>query len=146
MDIYDLPAVNAVLNSISTVFIITALVLIRMGKRRGHAACMVIALITSAAFLTCYLIYHFHVASVKFTYDGGMVRVIYFSILISHILLAIAMLPLIILTVVPAIRAKWNKHRKFARWTAPIWLYVSVTGVLIYLMLYVWYPSSEIPV
>ena len=145
MGIYDLPAVNATLNGISTMFIIGGLVCIKAGKKRGHIACMASALLTSAAFLACYLVYHYYAGSVKFTYEGSVVRTIYFALLISHIILAALILPLVVMTVVPALRRRFEKHKRVARWTAPIWLYVSVTGVVIYLMLYRWFPSSDIP-
>jgi putative membrane protein len=101
---------------------------------------MSVALITSALFLTCYLIYHFNVVGVtRFTHPGWP-KAIYFFILLTHIPLAALTLPLVILTIIPALRARYDKHRRIAKWTMPIWLYVSVTGVLVYLMLYVWFP------
>ena len=141
MTISDLPATNACLNFISTVFISAGWYFIRRGFWRQHVACMITAVISSSAFLTCYLIYHAHVGekSTQFT-AGGIVAPIYFTILISHILLAIIILPLVIATLVPVFRQRWDKHRRIARWTMPIWLYVSVTGVIVYLMLYQWFP------
>ena len=103
---------------------------------------MISALIVSLVFLACYLTYHFSVTAVtKFT-TPGLPKIIYFSILIPHIILAFVTVPLVIMTVVPALRARFDKHRRIARWTLPIWLYVSVTGVLVYLMLYQWYPPG----
>ena len=101
------------------------------------------ALIISAAFLTCYLIYHYSYPTTKFTHEGWP-KIIYFIILFTHIPLAMLSLPMIILTVIPAIRRKFEKHKRFAKWTYPVWLYVSVTGVLVYLMLYVWFPHDPL--
>jgi len=103
---------------------------------------MISALSTSTLFLVSYLVYHYNVGSVPFT-GQGLVRPVYFSILVSHTLLAATLPPLAILTLVRALRARFDKHRSVARWTFPIWLYVSVTGVLIYLMLYRWYASTN---
>jgi uncharacterized membrane protein YozB (DUF420 family) len=143
--ISDLPAIDASLNFVSTVFISTGWYLIRRGAWRAHIVCMVIAVISSAFFLTGYLIYHAHIGekSTHFT-AGGAVATIYFTMLITHILLAFVTLPLVILTLLPALRRRWQKHTRIARWTMPIWLYVSVTGVLVYLMLYKWYPPPNL--
>lgn len=145
MTISDLPAVNASLNAISTVFISLGWWLIRRGAWRQHIACMITAVCSSTVFLTFYLIYHFHVGekSTHFT-APGIVRPIYFAILISHILLAFVTLPLVIATLIPVFRRRWEKHRRIAKWTMPIWLYVSVTGVLVYLMLYQWFPPTSL--
>jgi len=139
MTISDLPALNASLNALSTLFISAGWYLIRRGYWRQHIACMITALLTSAAFLTSYLIYHAHAGSVRFTAEG-IVRPIYFTILITHVLLAFAILPLVIVTLVPVFRRRWDKHRRLGRWTMPIWLYVSITGVIVYFMLYQWWP------
>ncbi len=141
MTISDLPATNAIFNAISTVFISAGWWLIRRGHWRRHVACMITAVVSSTAFLAGYLVYHAHVGekSTHFT-AGGIVRPIYFAILISHVLLAIIILPLVIATLVPAFRRRWEKHKRIARWTMPIWLYVSVTGVIVYFMLYRWFP------
>ena len=143
MTISDLPALNASLNAISTIFIAPGWYLIRRGHWRQHIACMIAAIVSSTCFLVGYLIYHAHVGekSTHFTAQG-IIRPIYFTILISHMLLAIVILPLVIVTVVPAFRRRWDKHRRLGRWTMPIWLYVSVTGVLVYLMLYHWFPPG----
>ena len=141
MAISDLPALNATLNLISTIFISAGWYLSRRGLWRQHIACMVAAIVTSAAFLVSYLYYHAHAGSVRFTAQG-IVRPIYFTILITHILLAFIILPLVIATVVPVFRRRWGSHTRIGRWTMPIWLYVSVTGVLVYLMLYRWFPSA----
>ncbi len=141
MAISDLPALNATLNFISTIFIAAGWYLSRRGFWRQHIACMVLALATSTAFLVSYLIYHAHAGSVRFTAQG-IVRPIYFTILVSHIILAFAILPMVIATLVPVFRRRWGKHTRLGRWTMPVWLYVSITGVLVYLMLYRWFPAT----
>jgi putative membrane protein len=143
MSIADLPAVNASLNSICTILLFAGWWFIKHERKAQHVACMVSALIVSAAFLTCYLFYHYHVGSVKFTAQG-IVRPIYYFILITHVFLAAVILPLIVLTIVPALRARFDRHRKWAKITLPLWLYVSITGVIVYLMLYIWFPSAEL--
>jgi putative membrane protein len=143
--ISDLPAINASLNLISTVFISTGWYLIRRGAWRRHVACMVVAVISSTLFLAGYLVYHAHVGEKSTHFSaGGMVAVVYFSMLITHVLLAFATLPLVILALIPVFRKRWDRHRRIARWAMPIWLYVSVTGVLVYLMLYQWYPPPNL--
>ncbi len=143
--ISDLPAINATFNLISTIFISSGWYLIRRGAWRAHIVCMVTAVISSSFFLTGYLVYHAQVGekSTHFT-AGGAVALIYFTMLITHILLAFVTLPLVVATLIPAVRRRWEKHRRIARWTMPIWLYVSVTGVLVYLMLYQWYPPPNL--
>ena len=144
MTISDLPAINASLNGLSTAFIVTGLILIKTERKIPHMIAMIGALVTSTLFLACYLTYHFNVPAVtKFTHPGWP-KAIYYFILITHIPLAAAILPLVLLTIIPAFRARYDQHRKWAKITAPLWLYVSVTGVLIYLMLYVWYPSQVV--
>lgn len=144
MTVHDLPAVDASLNALSTVFICLGWWFISRERKTPHIAMMICALTTSTAFLTCYLIYHFSVRTVtKFT-AVGFVRPAYYTLLISHILLAFVTLPLVIMTVIPAVRARFDKHRRIAKWTMPIWLYVSVTGVLVYLMLYKWFPPATV--
>jgi uncharacterized membrane protein YozB (DUF420 family) len=145
MTITDLPAVNASLNLISTVFISMGWYLIRRGAWRRHVACMITAVISSTFFLAGYVVYHAHVGE-KSTHfgGGGLVAVIYFTMLISHVLLAFVTLPLVIVTLVPVFQRRWDRHRRIARWTMPIWLYVSVTGVLVYLMLYKWFPPPNL--
>jgi putative membrane protein len=145
ISISDLPAINASLNLVSTVFISAGWYLIRHGAWRRHIACMIVAVISSSFFLTGYLVYHAHVGE-KSTHfaAGGAVAAIYFTMLITHVLLAFATLPLVILTLVPAFRRRWDRHKRIGRWTMPIWLYVSVTGVLVYLMLYQWFPPPAL--
>jgi len=135
-----LPTFNACANATSTVMLATGFALIRKGHRRGHLTAMGLGLTAGTLFLVSYLFYHFHAGSVAFT-GQGLVRTVYFSILISHVVLAALTLPLVIYVVRQAARGRFDRHRRIARWTLPLWLYVSVTGVLIYLMLYVWFPS-----
>ena len=143
MAISDLPALNATLNLISTIFIAAGWYLIRRGHWRQHIACMVAAIVTSTLFLVSYVTYHYARGGQATPFTGeGIVRPIYFTILISHILLAFIILPLVIATLVPVFRRRWGSHTRLGRWTMPIWLYVSVTGVLVYLMLYQWFPSG----
>ena len=135
MNATDLPALNAALNATSAVLLVTGYILIRQGKREKHRACMIAALVVSAMFLTSYTIYHLQVGSVPFT-GAGWIRTVYFAVLIPHVILAIAIVPLVIVTVSRALASRFDKHRRIARWTLPLWLYVSVTGVIVYLMLY----------
>ena len=135
MGISDLPAVNATLNAVSAVFLTSGYVLIRRGHRDLHKRCMLAALTSSALFLTCYVIYHVNTGSRPFP-GHGVARVVYFSILITHVSLAVTILPLALVTARRGLRAQYDRHVRIARWTLPLWLYVSVTGVVIYLMLY----------
>ena len=138
MTIGDLPALNATLNGLSAVFILTGYVLIRRGQRELHKRCMLTALVTSSLFLVSYVVYHANAGSRPFP-GTGIARVIYFAILITHVILAAAILPLALTTAARGLRAQYARHVAIARWTLPIWLYVSVTGVVIYLMLYQMY-------
>jgi len=133
--ISDLPALNASLNAASAALLATGYVFIRKRRTQAHRNCMIAALVTSAAFLTSYLVYHAHVGSVRFR-GQGLVRTVYFTILVSHTILAVAIVPLIIVTATRALRARYDAHRRIARVTLPLWIYVSVTGVVVYWMLY----------
>lgn len=135
MTVHDLPAVNATLNALSGVLLLAGYLLIRARRIEPHRRCMLAACATSSLFLVCYLVYHYEVGSVPFTRQG-IVRPIYFSILITHVILAAAVLPLALVTLSRGLQARYAKHRAIARWTLPIWLYVSVTGVLVYVLLY----------
>ena len=135
MDISDLPAVNATLNATSAFFLVAGYVLIRRGHISLHKRSMLAALTSSALFLTCYVIYHLNTGSRPFQ-GQGVARFVYFSILISHVLLAVTILPLALTTAARGLKAQYERHVRIARWTLPLWLYVSVTGVVIYLMLY----------
>jgi uncharacterized membrane protein YozB (DUF420 family) len=133
--LHDLPAVNASLNATSGILLIIGYLLIRRGQRDKHRVCMLAAFATSSLFLISYLIYHANVGSVRFTREG-FVRPVYFTILITHVTLAAAVLPLALLTLSRGLKARYGPHRAIARWTLPIWLYVSATGVLVYVLLY----------
>jgi len=135
LTVHDLPAVNATLNALSGVLLLTGYVLIRRRRIEQHRRVMIAAFITSSLFLVCYVIYHAQVGSVRFTRQG-FVRPLYFTILITHVTLAALVLPLAIVTLSRGLGARYVQHRLIARWTLPIWLYVSVTGVLVYVLLY----------
>lgn len=129
------PAINASLNAASAVLLATGRVLIARGNRAAHRACMLAAVASSTLFLACYLYYHAHVGSVHFP-GQGWVRPLYFTILISHTILAATVVPLVLVTLARALKGHFERHRAIARWTFPVWMYVSVTGVVIYVMLY----------
>jgi putative membrane protein len=129
------PAMNASFNGVSAVLLATGRVLIHRGKMAAHRACMIAALITSSLFLAGYLTYHAHVGSVRFQGQGWS-RTVYFAILISHTFLAALVVPMVLITLSRALRERFDRHRAIAQWTFPVWMYVSVTGVVIYLMLY----------
>ena len=136
----QLPHLNAALNTTSAILLITGYRFIRKGRIVAHRNCQVSAVITSTLFLISYLTYHFYHGDTKFL-GQGIVRPIYFAILISHVCLAIVILPLVLITLLRALRGDFLRHRRIARWTLPVWLYVSVTGVIVYLMLYHIYPT-----
>lgn len=135
-----LPHLNALLNSTATLFLITGYILIRAGRIQAHRNCQIAALFASTLFLISYLIYHYYHGDTRFL-GQGIVRPFYFTILITHVILAIVIVPLVLITVYRAARGDFIRHRRIARWTLPLWLYVSVTGVIVYLMLYRIYPS-----
>ncbi len=135
IDFTVLPAVNASLNAIATVFLTAGFVFIRRREIGRHRACMLSAFTASALFLTSYLVYHANIGSVPFQGQDPL-RTIYYVILITHVILAAFILPLALMTLSRALSQRFDRHRKIARWTLPIWLYVSVTGVVIYVMLY----------
>lgn len=135
MEIRDLPAVNACLNATAFVLLLIGYRLIRQGKREAHRKVMIAAFATSAIFLTSYLVYHFNVGSVKFQKEG-FIRYVYFAVLISHTILAVPVAILAPVTLIRGLRERFADHARIARWTFPIWAYVSVTGVIVYLMLY----------
>ena len=143
MTISDLPAINASFNAISTFFISLGWWFIRRGHWRQHIACMITAIVSSTLFLIGYIVYHSY-AGEKSSGYSGLIAWFYFPMLISHILLAFVTLPLVVLTLIPVFRLRWDKHRRIAKWTMPIWLYVSITGVLVYLMLYQWFPPASL--
>ncbi len=135
MTISDLPTLNATLNGIAAILLLSGYVLIKSGRPRQHQWCMIGALVTSALFLVSYVIYHLNAGSRPFE-GQGTIRLVYFAILITHVILAAVIVPLALLTAARGLRAQYDRHVRIARWTFPIWLYVSVTGVVIYLMLY----------
>jgi putative membrane protein len=135
MEIADLPTLNASLNALASVFLVAGYVMIRSRRIDAHRRCMLSALGTSALFLVSYVIYHANAGSVPFR-GTGAVRVVYFAVLVPHVILAATILPLALLTAARGLRADYARHVRVARWTLPIWLYVSVTGVIVYLMLY----------
>ena len=131
----DLPALNAALNGTSALLLASGYLCIRRGKVTAHKACMVSALVLSTLFLASYLTYHYHVGSVPFG-GQGWIRTAYFAVLVSHTVLAVTIVPLALVTLSRALRGRFGAHVRIARWTLPLWLYVSVTGVLVYWMLY----------
>jgi uncharacterized membrane protein YozB (DUF420 family) len=131
----NLPALNAALNAASALFLLTGYVLIRRRNVAGHRLCMLAAVAASGLFLVSYLIYHYHVGSVAFQ-GRGWARAVYFTILISHTILAAAIVPLVLVTLTRALKGSYEKHRAIARWTFPLWVYVSITGIVVYWMLY----------
>jgi uncharacterized membrane protein YozB (DUF420 family) len=135
MTIHDLPAVNAALNALSGVLLLIAYVHIRARRIEQHRRFMLAAFTTSSLFLICYLVYHAQVGSVPFTRQG-FVRQLYFGILITHVTLAATVVPLALVTLSRALKARYPQHRRIARWTFPVWMYVSITGVLVYVLLY----------
>jgi uncharacterized membrane protein YozB (DUF420 family) len=137
----DLPTVNAVLNAASAVLVVLAYRAIRRLEIERHRRLMLSAAAVSALFLVSYLTYHAIVGSVRFTAQGAP-RVVYFAVLLSHTVLAAATLPLVLRTLYLGLKRRDDRHRRIARWTLPIWLYVSVTGVVVYAMLYHLYPSA----
>ena len=135
MSVHDLPAVNATLNALSGILLLIGYALIRARRIEQHRRVMIAAFVTSSLFLVCYTIYHAQVGSVRFTRQG-FVRPLYFTILISHVTLAAAVVPLAVVTLSRGLKGRYSRHRTIARWTWPIWMYVSVTGVLVYVLLY----------
>jgi uncharacterized membrane protein YozB (DUF420 family) len=130
-----LPHVNAFLNSASALLLMAGFARIRHKDRIGHRRFMLSALVCSALFLVSYLVYHAHAGSIRF-HGRGSVRTLYFGILISHTVLAAVVLPMVLITLRHALKQTFDRHRRIARLTLPVWFYVSVTGVLVYLMLY----------
>ena len=135
MEIANLPTLNASLNALAAVFLVAGYVMIRSRRIDAHRRCMLSALGTSALFLISYVIYHANAGSVPFQ-GTGAIRVVYFAVLIPHVILAAAILPLALVTTARGLRGDYTRHVRVARWTLPLWLYVSVTGVIVYLMLY----------
>ena len=148
MTLADLPIVNALLNGLSATFLFAGYIVIRQGRQRVHRQLMIAAFVTSALFLACYLVYHGYVAYVlqrgptRFL-EPAWFRPIYLVILGTHTILAMIILPMVFVTLVQGLRGQFEKHRRIARWTWPLWMYVSITGVLIYLLLYQIFPQVQ---
>jgi uncharacterized membrane protein YozB (DUF420 family) len=140
LNVTSLPAINACLNGASALLLVAGYTFIRRGRIKLHRACMVTAFLCSSVFLAFYLYFHYRVGMVRFT-GQGWIRPVYFSILITHTILAAVIVPLVLITLTRALRDQFDRHRRIARWTLPLWLYVSVTGVVIYWLLYRVYPA-----
>ena len=136
----DLPALNATLNSISMIFVLAGWCQIRRGNRRAHAICMITAVVAVSIFLISYLIHKYFNGTTRFTHPDWA-KPLYLFILFTHLVLAMVLLPLVVKTVYHASRHQWARHKRIARWTLPIWLYVSVTGILVYFFLHQWFPQ-----
>ncbi len=140
MTVSDLPAINASLNGLATVLLLLGFVFIKTERKQAHGIAMGAAFVTSCVFLVFYVLHKILVRGVHTPFAGeGIWRTIYYPMLISHIILAIVIVPLVIMTMRRALQADYDRHRRIARWTLPLWLYVSITGVLVYFMLYVWF-------
>jgi putative membrane protein len=142
MTFHDFPAVNASLNATSAILMTMGFISIKTKRIAAHRACMLSAVIVSTVFLVCYVIYHVKKGEPTRFGGVGAIRTIYFTMLISHILLAVAIVPLVLRTVFLAHKGRIEQHRAWARWTFPLWYYVSVTGVLVYYFLYRWWPAA----
>jgi putative membrane protein len=136
----DFPAVNACLNGLSTCFLVAGFVFIRRKSTNAHRNCMLGAVASSTLFLACYIYYHLHAGRTVFK-DPAWFRPIYLTLLLTHTVLAVAIVPMVIVTLIRALRRRFDQHKRIARWTLPLWLYVSVTGVLIYFLLYQIFPQ-----
>jgi len=135
------PALNATLNGASAALLLTGRVLIAKRRVVAHRICMIAAVVASALFLACYLFFHYKVGNILFL-GQGWARSVYFTILISHVTLAMVIVPMAIITLTRGLGGRYPQHRAIARWTWPLWMYVSITGVLVYFMLYQWFPHS----
>ncbi len=138
---HALAPLNAILNSVAAVLLFGGFYCIRRRRIQAHRACMIAACVVSTAFFTSYCIYHYEVGDVRFQ-GHGLIRPVYFTILITHVALAAAIVPLVLITLTRALRGNFERHRRIARWTWPIWMYVSITGVVVYLMCYQLYPPG----
>jgi uncharacterized membrane protein YozB (DUF420 family) len=141
MSVHDLPAVNATFNGLSAALLLAGWIFIRRKNPAAHRHCMIAALGASVLFLACYLTYHFNVKVVTRFQNPEWFRPIYLAILLTHTILAVVIVPMILVTLSRALRQRFDAHRRIARWTWPLWLYVSVTGVVIYLLLYRIFPQ-----
>ncbi len=142
MTVSDLPALNASLNGLATLLLLAGFIFIKTERKLAHRNCMVAAFCVSAVFLVTYVAHKILVQGVHTPFGGeGAIRTFYYVMLASHILLAMVIVPLILVTITHAIKARYDRHKAWARWTYPLWMYVSVTGVLVYFMLYQWFPA-----
>jgi len=143
VSIHDIPAINATLNAVSTGLLTAGFLFIRAGHKQAHRNCMMAAFLTSSVFLVGYVTHKILIKGVHTPFGGaGFIRVVYYGMLISHVLLAMTIVPLVLTTIARARRGDFVAHRSIARWTWPIWMYVSVTGVLVYFFLYRWWPVT----
>ena len=143
MSVSDLPALNATLNGLSTVLLTAGFICIKTGRKGAHRNCMMAAFATSAVFLVCYVTHKVLVRGVHTPFGGeGFIRTVYYVMLLTHVVLAMVIVPLVMVTIARARRGDFEAHKRIARWTWPIWMYVSVTGVLVYCFLYRWWPSA----
>ena len=142
MTVHDLPALNATLNAIAALLLVFGFIFIKRGSKVAHRNCMIAAFVTSSVFLVCYVTHKILIKGAHTPFAGeGFVRKFYYAMLISHIVLAMAIVPMALITISRALKARYEQHKKIARWTWPIWMYVSITGVLIYLLLYQVFPQ-----
>ena len=137
-DLSIFPALNASLNGLSGILLVVGHSLIHRKRVAAHRACMLAAFASSSVFLACYLYYHFHAGVIRFQ-GHGWIRPVYFTLLLSHTVLAVVVVPMVLVTLSRALRSDFERHRAIARWTYPIWLYVSLTGVLVYFFVYQWF-------
>jgi putative membrane protein len=144
VDAYSLAPIDATLNAVAGVLLLGGFFFIRRRNVAGHRACMIAAFVVSVFFLACYLTYHYRVGDVRFA-GQGWIRPVYFTMLITHVALAVAIVPLAIVTLSRALSARFDAHRRIARWTWPLWMYVSITGVLVYLLVYRIYGPPVMP-
>lgn len=143
MTVSDMPTLNAALNGLSTVLLTAGFVFIKSGRKEAHRNCMVAAFLTSAVFLVCYVTHKILIRGVHTQFGGeGFIRTAYYVMLFTHVVLAMAIVPLVLMTIARARRGDFEAHKRIARWTWPIWMYVSVTGVLVYFFLYRWWPAA----
>ena len=140
MSLSDLPIVNASLNGLSAILLTAGFVLIKRGNKAGHRNCMIAAFCASTVFLICYLVYHYHAGRTVFK-EPQWFRPVYLTLLLTHTVLAVVIVPMILMTLNRAVKKRFELHKRIARWTWPLWMYVSVTGVIIYWLLYVKFPQ-----
>lgn len=144
MNVSDMPAMNAALNALGTVLLLLGFIFIKLGNKEAHKRCMIAAFLVSSVFLVSYVTHKILVRGVHTPFGGeGFIRNVYYVMLITHILLAMVIVPLVLVTISRARKGNFEAHKRIARWTWPVWMYVSVTGVLVYFFLYVWWPAAS---